>query len=103
MQTHWIFKTKPRVAALCAVVAVAALASCGPVSPELAAEQCTDRARSAKGPTGKVAIGGGNQGISSSLEVSITSDFIMGRDPQQVYETCVYNKTGQGPIKPLAL
>ena len=79
------------------------LVACGPVSPELAAEQCEERARAAAGPTGELRIGGGSEGFHSGIEVGITSDFLMGRDPYLVYESCVYNKTGQGPIRPLVL
>ena len=82
---------------------VLALAACGPVSPEVAAQRCEDRARAAAGPTGELRLGAGSEGFHSGIEVGITSDFLMGRDPYLVYESCVYNMTGQGPIRPLIL
>ncbi len=79
------------------------LAACGPMSPERAADVCEDRARAALGPTGTVGIGVGSGGTSSSIEIGVTSDYIRGRDPYIVYEECVRQKTGQGPIRPLVL
>lgn len=82
---------------------MAIIASCGPVSPELAAQRCEDRARAAAGPTGELTLGAGSEGFHSGVEIGITSDFLLGRDPYLVYESCVYNMTGQGPIRPLIL
>lgn len=86
-----------------AALFVLALAACGPVSPERAAKICEDRARAALGPTGEVGIGVGSDGAGARFEIGVTSDFILGRDPQMVYEDCVRQKTGQGPIRPLEL
>lgn len=81
-----------------------ALAACGPVSPELAARQCEERARAALGPTGEIGVGITSDGDTrTSLEIGVTSDYLYGRDPYQVYEDCVRQKTGQGPIRPLVL
>lgn len=79
------------------------LSACGPVSPERAADMCEERARAATGPTGEVGIGVGSDGGIANLEIGITSDFIRGRDPYILYEECVREKTGQGPIRPLEL
>lgn len=80
------------------------LAACGPVSPERAADICEDRARSAAGPTGEIGVGvNSRDGLRSSVELEITSDYILGRDPYMVYEQCVRNMSGQGPIRPLVL
>ncbi len=86
-----------------AVLFLVLLAACGPVSPERAAKICEDRARAALGPTGNVGIGIGNNGAGARVEIGVTSDFIRGRDPQIVYDECVRQKTGQGPIRPLDL
>ena len=84
--------------------ALVLLTACGPISPERAAEICEDRARQAAGPTGEVGIGINSSGdVSPRLEIGITSDYLMGRDPYLVYENCVREKTGQGPIRPLEL
>ena len=85
-------------------LACLALTACGPVSPELAARQCEERARAALGPTGEVGLGITSDGdTSAGFEIGITSDYLQGRDPYEVYETCVRQKTGQGPIRPLDL
>lgn len=87
-----------------AIAALTLLAACGPVSPERAADICEDRANAAVGPTGEIGIGINNKGDArGSFEIGVTSDYIRGRDPYQVYEDCVRQKTGQGPIRPLEL
>lgn len=86
------------------IIALSLLAACGPMSPERAADVCEDRANAAVGPTGEIGIGINNRGDTrGSLEIGVTSDYIQGRDPYQVYEDCVRQKTGQGPIRPLEL
>lgn len=85
-------------------VGVLTLSACGPVSPELAARQCEERANAALGPTGEVGIGINNKGkVGGGIEIGVTSDYLRGADPYQVYESCVRQKSGQGPIRPLVL
>ena len=61
-----------------------------------------ERARLAQQPRGEVAVGVGPDGKArSSLKLEVTSDFIMGRDPSAVYDSCVYQKSGQVPSRPL--
>ena len=79
------------------------LSACGPMSPERAADLCEERARAATGPTGTVGVGVGSNGVSSSVEIGVTSDFLRGRDSYLVYEECVRQKTGEGPVRPLEL
>jgi hypothetical protein len=83
------------------LLAMMAVAGCGPVSQETAEKQCFERARLAQQPRGTVAVGGGSGGVKSEVEVEITTDFLLGRDPSQVYETCVFNKTGRMPDQPV--
>ncbi|MGI9393391.1 MAG: hypothetical protein ACR2OY_01965 [Boseongicola sp.] len=81
-----------------------ALPACGPMSPERAADFCEDRARDATGPIGGVHIGVGSGGhVHTGVAIGVTSDYLRGSDPQVVYEDCVRQKTGQGPIRPLIL
>ena len=81
-----------------------ALTACGPMSPERAADMCEDRARAAAGPTGEVGVGiSSRDGVIGRLEIGVTSDYLRGRDPFEVYDSCVREKTGQGPIRPLVL
>jgi len=92
-----------RLAAICALLAALPLAACGPVSPERAYEQCSERARLAASPRGSVGVGVGSGGPSASASVTISSDFITGRDPYLVYDNCFRNLTGAGPTRPLVL
>ena len=86
------------------ILALLMLAACGPVSPERVADQCEERARAATGPTGTIGVGvNSERGGVINGEISITSDFILGRDPFDVYDSCVRARTGQGPIRPLDL
>jgi len=78
------------------------LAACGPISLADAERQCFDRARLAQQPRGEVALGVNSDGrATGGLEVSISSDFIMGRDPAAVFDSCVMSKSGEPPSRPL--
>ncbi|XOY56884.1 MAG: hypothetical protein ACMUJK_03940 [Rhodobacterales bacterium] len=81
-----------------------ALAACGPVSPESAADRCEERARAAQGPTVGLTLGANsNSGPFASGSIGITSDAIRGRDPVEVYESCVFGLTGELPIRSVRL
>ncbi|MBC2834280.1 hypothetical protein H7F16_02100 [Gemmobacter straminiformis] len=78
------------------------LAACGPVTVEQAERQCFERARLAAGPRGEVGVGVGSDGrMSASVDVTVTSDYLGGRDPAAVFDACVYQKSGQPPSRPL--
>lgn len=87
-----------------ALALVLLLAACGPMSLRQAEEVCFDRARLAKHPRGEAAIGVGSGGkVGGELDVTISSDWILGKDPAALYETCVTAKAGQPPSRPLYL
>lgn len=72
-----------------------------PVDPEEAAQECEERARAAQAPTGTVTAGVNSQtGGFAGFEIGVTSDFLRGADPLEVYSDCVWNLTGQSPIRP---
>lgn len=99
-------KHSPSPSVVLAIFAYCALAACTPqpISPERAAEICEDRARAAQGPTGRVSVGtNSNSGGFGSVEIGVSSDFVAGRDPLEVYEQCVFDRTGAAPIRPLVL
>ncbi len=85
------------------VACCAALSACGPVSQATAERDCFERARLASGPRGTVAVGAGSSGAVGAFDIAISSDYLAGRDPSQVYEACVTQKTGQVPTVPLTL
>jgi hypothetical protein len=83
-----------------------ALAACEPqpMDPLRAAEICEERARAAQGPTASVTVGSNTRsGPFSSAQIGVTSDFLSGRDPLEIYESCVISRTGQPPVRPPAL
>ena len=78
------------------------LAACGPMTLAEAERQCFERARLAKQPRGEVSVGVGTGGrAAAGFELNVSSDYIMGRDPSAVYETCVMSKSGEPPSRPL--
>ncbi|VDC25255.1 hypothetical protein [Pseudogemmobacter humi] len=83
-----------------------ALLACGPLPVHVAEQQCLQAAREARGPTGSAGIGvvsGGRGGTRTrgDLEITISSDWLAGKDPAAVYDTCVMSKSGQAPSRPL--
>jgi hypothetical protein len=79
------------------------LAACGPIPVAEAERQCVDRARLAQQPRGELAIGLGSGGLrSSELSVEVTGDYLTGRDPADVFASCVRGRSGQAPTRPLS-
>lgn len=88
------------------LAALAALAACEPVplDPEAAARACEARARDAQGLTGGLEVGASSDdGPFAGLSIGVSSDYLTGRDPLEVYESCVIERTGALPIRPPAL
>lgn len=82
----------------------ALLAACGPMTLAQAERQCFERARLAKQPRGEASVGASSDGRKAAgFELNVSSDFILGRDPAAVYESCVMQKTGEPPSRPLYL
>lgn len=77
------------------------LAACAPLTVQQAEEICAERARQAQAPGGTLGLGAGSGGVYGELELNVTSDYLMGRDPLVVYDDCVRKKTGQPPTRPL--
>lgn len=78
------------------------VAACGPIPVEQAERQCLERARLAQQPRGEIGVGVDSTGTArGNFEVTVTSDYIMGRDPSAVYDLCVQQKSGQAPTRPL--
>ena len=90
-----------------ALICLSGLAACDhlpPPDPERVAQRCEERARKAQGPTAGLTIGvNSNSGGFAEGNVGISSDFIRGLDPVKVYESCVFQATGQLPIRPPVL
>ncbi len=84
-----------------ALVALSPLAACGPIPVDQAERACAEDARLAERPRGRVGLGVGSGGRAAGmLDVTISSDFLLGRDPSQVYDACVKSRSGQFPTRP---
>ena len=83
------------------LLAAGTLAACGPMPVDRAEDACLRDAELAAAPRGEVGVGFGSGGSRSTLSIELSSDYIAGRDPSQVYSRCVYNKSGQLPTRPL--
>jgi len=87
-----------------ALLAIAVLlAGCGPVPVAQAERDCLERARLAQQPRGTIGVGASNSGPAARLDVTISSDFILGRDPSAVFDACVMQRSGDMPSRPLYL
>lgn len=85
-----------------ALAALGGLVACGPISVQEAERQCFERARLAQQPRGEVAVGVNSDGkVGAGLELTVTSDFLTGKDPAAVYDSCVMAKSGELPSRPL--
>jgi hypothetical protein len=85
-----------------AALVLLGLSACGPVSVDLAEVQCLDAARAARGPTGTLSVGASSNGPHVGLDLTISTDYLAGRDPAAVFDACVRRKAGQPPRTPLA-
>jgi outer membrane lipoprotein-sorting protein len=87
-----------------ALASLLLLAACGTITHERAAQQCEKRAQAAMGPQGNVTVGVNSQsGGFTSGNITFSSDYLAGRDPYEVYRTCVIDMTGQEPYRPPVL
>lgn len=78
------------------------LLSCGPIPVQQAERQCLERARLAQQPRGEIGFGVASGGRAvGNVEINVSSDFLLGRDPSAVFQTCVYQKSGQAPTRSL--
>ncbi len=88
-----------------ALALVGTVAACGPVPVEQAEATCLRDAEMAVRPQTNVAVGigtgsSGTRGF-GSVSVDLSGDYLMGRDPSQVYDRCVQRRSGQPPRRPL--
>ncbi len=78
-----------------------ALAACGHMSLDRAEQSCFQDARLAAGPRGEIAVGTTSRGPRAKGEITISTDYLFGRDPAAVYASCVQRRAGQPPSRPL--
>lgn len=88
---------------LIGMVALSPLVACGPIPVEDAERICVEDANLARRPRGRVALGVGDGGNAiGALDITISSDFLTGQDPYEVYNSCVKSRSGQFPTRDLA-
>lgn len=85
---------------------LALLAACGPLTVQDAEKACYDEASLAAGPRGEVRMGvagGGGRGTRGVMgaRIDLSTDYLMGRDPEKVWERCVQSRSGKMPTRPL--
>lgn len=85
------------------LLALLPLGSCGPIPVEQAEAICYNDARLAQQPRGAVGFGMDSRGrTAAGISLSISSDYLLGRDPDAVYSSCVYQRSGQMPTRPFS-
>lgn len=96
-------RAHPALAAL--LLLGSGIAACGPIPVDQAERLCLEDARAATGPQGRVGLGigtdGDDVGVLAGISMTISSDYIAGRDPEQVWADCVRRRSGQPPTRPL--
>jgi len=91
-----------RIVSLLAPALALTLAACGPMSVQQAERECLNRAQLAEKPRGQIRVGGSSTGkATGGLSLEVSSDYILGRDPSAIFETCVMSKSGEAPTRPL--
>ena len=83
------------------LIALPLLAACAPMTVERAERECFQEARLAGAPRGTLAVAVGSGGPRVGLGLELSSDYLQGRDPAAVYDSCVFRKSGQPPRRPL--
>jgi len=79
------------------------LAACGPMALPDAERACVADAQLAQHPRGEVGLGMGSDGRTAAhFELNISSDYLMQRDPDQVFAACVQSRAGQQPSRPFS-
>ena len=79
------------------------LTACGPMALPAAEQVCIKDAQLAQHPRGTIGFGVRSDGSSAaSIELGISSDYLLHRDPDQVFAACVQNRAGQQPSRPFS-
>lgn len=87
----------------CAAVAALGLSACsGTMSVKTAEERCAAESDLSDGFRGEVRAGVGSNGPSGGLRLTVTDRVFNPQSPEDFYDTCVFQKSGQGPTRTLA-
>ena len=86
--------------ALALALPLAAMA-CGPIPVEQAEAACFRELGPPTGLRGRAAMGVSNEGPVTDFDLTFDLASYQGRDPAEVYDACVYRKSGRLPTRPL--
>ena len=86
-------------AVLTGIVALT-FAGCGQLTVQQAEQRCLLEARQVRNPFAgsEVAVG---TGYKATIDLTISNDYLNGRDPNDVFRSCVRRKSGQLPTRPV--
>lgn len=75
-------------------------AACTKLTVEQAERRCLLEARQVRNPFAgsEVAVG---TGYKATLDLTISTDYLRGRDPNDVFRSCVRRRSGQLPSRPV--
>jgi hypothetical protein len=77
--------------------------ACGPIPVNQAERVCLESARAAQQPRGEVGVGISSGGdLAGVIDVTVSSDWVLGRDPNAIFNRCVQRRSGQMPTRPLS-
>jgi hypothetical protein len=83
------------------VAALVVLAGCGPIPVDQAERICRDSARLAEQPRGEIGVGVTSDGdLAGTLDLTVSSNWVLGRDPNEIFNRCVLQRSGQMPTRP---
>ena len=74
-----------------------ALAACGPIPVDQAEAQCREMLTPV---SGEAKIGVNQDRAVYDIDMKLQVSTMMGGDPSNAYNRCVYNKSGQFPTRP---
>ncbi|AUH34961.1 hypothetical protein [Paracoccus tegillarcae] len=93
------------LSSLSALALLGFLAACGPVPIDQAERSCLRDAEMAQKPRTEVAlgvgVGNGKPRSYGAVSFEVSGDYLMGRDPANVFANCVQRRAGQPPSVPL--
>lgn len=78
------------------LIAFLPLIACGPVTLDQAERDCAPRAHLAQKPQTSVGVMFNSDGTTQvGGTFGISTDYLKGRDPNDVFRACVFDRTGQ--------
>jgi len=82
------------------IVIISAVAGCDPrpMTYAEALEICRDKSNAAAGPQGNIGLRMDANGLTPTVNLSISDSFLRGDDPQEVFDICMNDLSISGQI-----